>query len=157
MNRSSIPARLVSTSRPALLGLLFGLLVTVLLIISDQLSIHFGLGESQRIVDDIIGGVIAGFAVFGYARVRLRYVEERLNTISLMNHHIRNALQVIRYAGYIQPGSQQVAEVDDAIKRIDWALREVLSGRSTAYDEAWKQDLQAGRTGGLSSPSQAGK
>jgi hypothetical protein len=55
-----------------------------------------------------------------------------------MNHHIRNALQIIRYAGYRQPEARQTMEIEDAVKRIDWALREVLPGNVTTYDEGWK-------------------
>jgi hypothetical protein len=125
-------------SRPFVQALLFGIFVAALLMITDELSLHFGLKGSQRIVDDIFGGAIAGAVVFGYARTKLRHMEQQLNTIGLMNHHIRNALQVIRYSGYIRPESQQVAQVEDAIERIEWTLREILPGRITGYDEGWK-------------------
>jgi hypothetical protein len=43
-----------------------------------------------------------------------------------MNHHIRNALQVIVYPS---PSAEEAAQrIGDAIARIDWALREVLPG-----------------------------
>jgi hydrogenase-4 membrane subunit HyfE len=55
--------------------------------------------------------------------------------------HVRNALQVIRDARYVQPENQKLAEiVEDAVTRIDWALREILPGRITTHDnEGWKQ------------------
>lgn len=141
MKRSSIIRKLAETSRPSLQAILFGCLVAILLVISDQLSIHLGLREAQRIVDDILGGIIAGLIVLGYARLRMQFVAERLNTIALMNHHVRNALQVIRDARYVQPENQKLAEiVEDAVTRIDWALREILPGRITTHDEeGWKQ------------------
>jgi hypothetical protein len=120
---------------PVTQGLLFGVFTAALLVLLEQLSLRLGLSESQRIVDDLAGGLIAGLIVFFYARVRTSYIEERLKTVELMNHHIRNALQVIRHAGYIQPEGQQVAEVENAIDRIDWALREILTGRVTDYDD----------------------
>lgn len=136
--RLSSTVAIVMRARPALQALTFGLLVAILLSVSDQMSMRFGLKESQRIVDDVCGGVIAGLTVFAYARAKMRYITQRLNTIRLMNHHIRNALQVIRYASYIQSTSPHVAEVEDAIRRIDWALREVLPGESTVSDDGWK-------------------
>lgn len=138
--RLSSTTTLVMRARPALQALTFGLLVTVLLTVSDQISMRFGLKESQRIVDDVCGGVIAGLTVFAYARAKMRYLTQRLDTIRLMNHHIRNALQVIRYASYIQSTSPPIpeVEVEDAIQRIDWALREVLPGESTVSDDGWK-------------------
>jgi hypothetical protein len=129
--------KLVTTTRPVLQGLVMGLFVAMLLIAADQLSIRLGLSQSWRIVDDTLGGVITGLLVFLYSRIRLRYVEERLNTVALMNHHIRNALQVITHAQYIQPPSRQFAEVQNAIQRIDWTLREILPGRITGYEEGW--------------------
>jgi hypothetical protein len=118
----------------------FGLLVAILLIISDELSSHFAFGQSQRIVDDILGGVIAGFLVFAYARSRFRFLSERLNMIGLMNHHVRNALQVIRDVRQLELKDPTLtAVVEDAVNRIDWALREVLPGRITNHDEqGWK-------------------
>ncbi len=47
-----------------------------------------------------------------------------------MNHHIRNALQVIMYANATQGGGQFTEQVSDSIERIDWALREVLGERA---------------------------
>jgi hypothetical protein len=140
MNTRWIAQKLAETSRPALQALAFGLLVAILLIISDELSLHFVLGKVQRIVDDIVGGVIAGLVLFAYARLRLRFLTERLNMIGLMNHHVRNALQVIRDVRQLEPRNPTLtAVVEDAVNRIDWALREVLPGRITNHDEqGWK-------------------
>ncbi|MGA2989238.1 MAG: hypothetical protein ABSD88_02100 [Candidatus Korobacteraceae bacterium] len=51
---------------------------------------------------------------------------ERLKVIADMNHHIRNALRVIAYHSTIREDKESVAVIDDAVKRISWALREVL-------------------------------
>ena len=58
MTNSSIK-KLVITSWPAVQALLFGLLVALLLLVSDQVSMRLGLRESQRIVDDILGGALS--------------------------------------------------------------------------------------------------
>ena len=46
-------------------------------------------------------GIVAGFLFYSLSnneRQRRQLVQERLRTIAEMNHHIRNALQVITYA-----------------------------------------------------------
>ena len=55
-----------------------------------------------------------------------RLLEQRLKKLAEMNHHIRNALQVV--AGYAhQAGESEVVKrINDSIGRIEWALREVL-------------------------------
>ena len=45
-----------------------------------------------------------------------------------MNHHIRNALQVITYATATQNQTDSVALIGSSVERIEWALREVLPG-----------------------------
>jgi hypothetical protein len=124
---------LVRSGRPGVQAVLFGAVVTVLLIAADQLSVHFVLREWQRIADDVLGGVIAALGSFFYARRRTRFITERLNTVALMNHHVRNALQVIRDANYLRPENQNLTQiVEDAVERIDWALREILPGEPAA-------------------------
>jgi len=57
-------------------------------------------------------------------RQRQQYVECRLRVIAEMNHHIRNALQVITF--YSRKGQKQEVGIVEAVERIQWALREVL-------------------------------
>lgn len=132
--------KMITATGPAVQGLVFGLFVAILLIAADQISMRLGLSQSWRIIDDTLGGLITGLLVFGYSRVRLRYIQERLNLVALMNHHIRNALQVITHAEYIQPPSRQMEEVQNAIRRIDWTLREILPGRITDYEQGWNRE-----------------
>lgn len=104
------------------------ILVAGLLIAADQLSIRYGLEESQRIVDDLLGGLIAGAIFYLYECHRLRRLSEQLHVIDLMNHHIRNALQPLMFMTYEQRA--QMRTVEGCVRRIDWALREVLPGKS---------------------------
>ena len=86
-------------------------------------------------VSDALGGLVAGalmFRLLQYERERRERLRHKLTVISDMNHHVRNALQVIRYAAYIPSERDQVAHVDEAIERIDWALREILPGNLAA-------------------------
>ena len=48
-----------------------------------------------------------------------------------MNHHVRNALQVIAYS---DNSTEQPSVVQDAVRRIEWALREVLPGENEPTD-----------------------
>jgi len=115
-------------------GLLF-ILVSGILIAADQVSIYFGLGRWQRIVDDLLGGLIAASTFHLYERHRLRRFAERLHVIDLMNHHIRNALQPLMLVSAEPVARAQMKVVDDCVRYIDWALREVLTGH-TAEESA---------------------
>ncbi|HWY68573.1 MAG TPA: hypothetical protein VNX88_07900 [Terriglobales bacterium] len=72
-------------------------------------------------------GLVAGVLVYLLSvreRQRRAYVDCRLRVIAEMNHHIRNALQVITF--YSRKGEKQEVGVVEAVERIQWALREVL-------------------------------
>jgi hypothetical protein len=105
-------------------------LVSVFLVISDQLSIRFGLNGSLRIVDDLLGGLIAGLIFYFYERHRLGRLRQQLHIIDLMNHHARNALQPLMFITDETEARKQMKLVEECVRRIDWALREVLPGVS---------------------------
>lgn len=125
--------------RPGVQAALYGAIVLVFLIFADQVSVRFGLTGSQRVIDDICGAIIAGVLVYWNERRRVRFLTEKLTTIELMNHHVRNALQVITYSVYRQGSSEQVTEIQDAVNRIDWALREILPGKASDEKAALKK------------------
>jgi len=104
-------------------------LVSGSLIAADQLSIRCGLEGSQRLVDDLLGGLIASSIFYLYERHRLRRLSEQLHVIDLMNHHIRNALQPLMFAPNESGGKAHVKLVEECVCHIDWALREVLPGK----------------------------
>src|SRR5262245_17622690 len=78
-------------------------------------------------LDDIIVGVLAALIVFAYEQRRYREIIGKLRVIAAMNHHVRNALQAISYVPYAQQ-EKQLKMVQDSVKRIEWALREILPG-----------------------------
>ncbi|MGA9508757.1 MAG: hypothetical protein WBV55_09040 [Candidatus Sulfotelmatobacter sp.] len=112
--------------KPALLFVI----VSALLIAADQLSLHFGLEGARRIVDDLLGGLIAGSIFHLYERQKARRLSEQLHLIDLTNHHIRNALQPLMFVAQGSEGKAQMKVVEECVRRIDWALREVLPGNS---------------------------
>src|SRR5450759_5609221 len=87
-------------------------------------------------VDNILTGIAAGLMVLLYERWRQRDVEKKLRTIRLMNHHVRNALQIISAASDSLDGTVPPSTVQGAVRRIEWALREVLPGESELTDDA---------------------
>ena len=104
-------------------------LVSAILIAADQLSIRFGLEGSQRILDDLLGGLIAASIFYLYERRSLRRFRERLQLIDLMNHHIRNALQPLMFVTFQPETAVQMRLVEECVDYIDWALREILPGK----------------------------
>lgn len=114
---------------PGVRAAMYGALVLLFLILTDQLSAYYGLAESQRILDDSCGGIIAGLLIYRIEYNRAKYLTEKLKTIEMMNHHVRNALQVIVDSAYLHGHAQQLDEIQKSVKRIDWALREILPGR----------------------------
>jgi uncharacterized membrane protein len=107
-------------------------LVSGFLIAVDQISMRFGLHGYQRIADDLLGGLISASIFHLYERQRLRRLREHLHLIDLMNHHIRNALQPLVFVAQEAETKMQMNVVEDCVHRIDWALREVLPGKSGA-------------------------
>ena len=81
------------------------------------------------VTSNALTGIVAGFLFFSLTnneRLRRNIISQRLRTISEMNHHIRNSLQVITYATATQRSAESVEMIRSSVERIEWALREVL-------------------------------
>jgi hypothetical protein len=78
------------------------------------------------------GAVVAGlFLQFTRnAQSRRRALQARLEIIADMNHHIRNALQILSYGTATHGSKMETEMMQQAIRRIEWALHEVLPGYS---------------------------
>jgi hypothetical protein len=125
---------------PAVRAAMYGVLVLLFLFLTDQLSSYYGLAESQRGVDDCCGGIIAGLLIYRIEYNRAKYLNEKLKTIEMMNHHVRNAMQVIVDSVYLHGHGEQLAEIQSSVKRIDWALREILPGHTLdEYNDSGSQ------------------
>ena len=112
-------------------GVLAGLLVFALLLATLYMSAHFGFSGVQSVIDDLLGGIIAGLCVYVYEKNRLNSLREKLLTIDLMNHHIRNALQPLMFLEFESNKEAHVRTIGECVTRIEFALREVLPGHST--------------------------
>ena len=83
---------------------------------------------SIAMMDDALVGVGVGLLVFLYERRQRHNLIRKLEVIRMMNHHVRNSLQVISLASGAQH-EDHANKVQDAVERIEWALREVLPGQ----------------------------
>ena len=80
-------------------------------------------------IDDLLIGVLAAGVIFAYEQHRYRATMDKIQMISAMNHHVRNALQAISYAPYTEQ-EKQIKLIAESVSRIEWALREILPGET---------------------------
>jgi hypothetical protein len=85
--------------------------------------------RSIAIIDDALVGVGAGLLVFLYERRQRQNIIRKLEVVRLMNHHVRNSLQVISFAASAPQQEEVANRIHNAVERIEWALREVLPGQ----------------------------
>ena len=104
--------------------------VSVVGLLFDRLLIREGIPRYDLMaISNALTGIVAGAFFWQAKRLeqeRRQFIRERLHTISEMNHHIRNALQVIALYSGKQSDDQAVVAVAQAVNRIEWALSEVL-------------------------------
>jgi len=95
-------------------------------------SPNVALEIADAITAILIGAMVAQMAVL--YRERQMQAQARVQRIAEMNHHVRNALQVITYWSLAEKEKRQVELIQDAVGRIQWALREILP-RDDAFQE----------------------
>jgi signal transduction histidine kinase len=81
------------------------------------------------IVSNALIGVGVGLLVLLYERRQRQNMIRKLEVIRMMNHHVRNSLQVISFAASVPQQEELGNNLRDAVERIEWALREVLPGQ----------------------------
>jgi hypothetical protein len=115
-----------------LLSLLVGVCFGVFRVGLDLLFLKAGLQRTGMLtVSNSIAGLLAAcFFYFLASREKKQreMVRERMETVAELNHHIRNALQVIKFWGGTKPevDTEHLQSIKDSVQRIEWALREVL-------------------------------
>jgi len=109
------------------------IVVSAIGVLLDRLLMREGLPRfGMLIVSNSLTGLFAGGLFYQLAREERAHrelVRARMKTIAELNHHIRNALQVIRFWGAQQRpalDAMQLQLINDSVDRIEWALREVL-------------------------------
>jgi hypothetical protein len=130
------PPREDSSLKSKVLVIVVALVVAIAGQVFDRVLLHEGIPRYDLLaVSNLLTGTVAG-AFFWQAmrrdRDRRKFIRERLHTISEMNHHIRNALQVISLHSYREHDEKSVAQLQQAVNRVEWALNEILPGELPA-------------------------
>ena len=96
----------------------------------DRVILHeYESGFTAIELSNSLGGIIAGGLVFRllqYERERRKRLRQKIAVIADMNHHVRNALQVISFQTYSTADKEQFEAIRDSMERIQWALKEIL-------------------------------
>ena len=123
-----------SRSRALLPSFLAGFVIYSLGWLLDRILQYRGLNSKVVTIDDLLIAVLVGIVVLFYEERRRRTLVEKLHTVELMNHHVRNALQVIACAHHTPDQQRQLQIVSESVQRIEWALEEVLpKGRDISH------------------------
>jgi len=119
--------------RSGLLSFVIAMVVSGIGILLDWLLVKEGLPRlGMLILSNSVTGLFAGGLFYQLAReekIHRELMRARMKTIAELNHHIRNALQVIKFwGGQQRPAldAMQLQLINDSVDRIEWALREVL-------------------------------
>lgn len=126
----------MSWRRDLFTTLMAGVAMALIVDLIDRGFVAIGLHAETTRIDDVLIGLVAAAFVFLVQRQQERELRRQLQNaavIEQMNHHIRNALQVIvTHAGLDHEAKPELQQIDDAVARIDWALREILP-KSAGY------------------------
>jgi hypothetical protein len=93
----------------------------------------------MALVSDVTAGTLAGiflFMVLRNIRERRLLMLRRLTAIREMNHQIRNALELIQLSAYSTHHQQAIATITNAVDKIQWTLREMLSPAEESEEPA---------------------
>jgi len=121
--------RIVRNQAPLLLGLTAACVFFVIDNFLDHLMLRIASSNVALEIADAITAILIGAMVaqlVALHRQRQIQAQARVHRIAEMNHHVRNALQVITYWSLAEKEKRQVELVQDAVNRIQWALREIL-------------------------------
>lgn len=128
--KSSLPSLTIPTWKMLALALAAAVIVFLIGASLDWFVIHEKESRTAAIgISDVLAGSVAGalmFRLLQYERERRRRIRKRLETVADMNHHVRNALQVISMTAYSAADQQQLQAIRASVDRIQWALREIL-------------------------------
>jgi hypothetical protein len=133
VTEDKVPTESLWSRRSGLFSLLVAVIVSLIGVVLDRLLLKEGLPRLDMLVfSNSLTGLFAGGLIWQMAReakASRDLVAERMKTIAELNHHIRNALQVIKFLGTQKRSgfdAVQLQLINDSVDRIEWALREVL-------------------------------
>jgi two-component sensor histidine kinase len=121
-----------SRARSRVLLIVVAVTVSIVGLAFDRMLLREGIPRYDLLgISNSLTGIVAGafyWQLLRRERERRDFLRERLFVISEMNHHIRNALQVISFYSYRKQDAETLAMLQQAVTRIEWALKEVLPG-----------------------------
>ena len=82
----------------------------------------------RRMAGDALAAIVIGclaYRVFRNLNERRRALYERLQLIAELNHHIRNALQVIQLSAVTTQNERAIEQIDESVRRVSSVLHEL--------------------------------
>lgn len=119
-----------SNLSPALAFFLSFILIAGVGFAFDRLLLREGMPRlGVLLLSNALTGLVAG-ALYLQSKLRAqerqRLLEERLQKIAEINHHVRNALQVVAFYRHQISDPAAGKLIQESIDRIEWTLEEVL-------------------------------
>lgn len=114
-------------------AILLAVIFTFLIFVVSSMADLFMLREHEtaRITIELSDGIssaVIGLLVYQLVRLhqdRREQLRQRVEMIANMNHHVRNALQVIALTSHGK-NKEEISAIRESVNRIQWALRELL-------------------------------
>jgi len=96
--------------------------------------LHEGMSRTElRIQDSFTAGLLAALAVWlalAAGHFRQKQIKDQVQTVADLNHHLRNALNIILNSHYLSAHEQKTA-ILASVDRIDRALQQIVPGERT--------------------------
>jgi len=132
-------ANLISRRKLIFSSIAVVVLVALIAMFFDRVLLREGVTRFDVLaISNLLTGLACGslFYTLGrHEKERRERIDQRLHLIAEMNHHIRNALQVITFSVFDPKGREvSMDKIRQAVERIQWALREVLPKYSETSD-----------------------
>lgn len=116
-------------SRIAMTAAIVLLLAGVLKYVLAGLMVRVGASPTEmRSQDAVLTGLFCAIIIsiaLGAERFRREQFRERVKVVSDLNHHLRNALEII-INGHLLPQTSQTKAILESVERIDHALQKIV-------------------------------
>jgi hypothetical protein len=117
-----------TTGRTLAVVILFSLALFVLMVGFEFVSTRYRLVAMMVGVDAGVAALCGAFLLLIVRNAQARHWQlmQQLEMIADLNHHIRNALEDIQLSAHSTRNQDLIQDIQAAVSRIEWALREVL-------------------------------
>lgn len=122
--------RSLQTWRIVLYSVIAAVVMLFISVVLDMMMVRDG--ETRLVafeMSDALASAVAGILVYRlliYERERRERLRQKIAVIADMNHHVRNALQIISFHATSNADHEQLDAIRDSMERIQWALKEIL-------------------------------